>query len=54
MEVLAAQLLVLVISICSEFQPNTERTKEAICCVLYHYKSACRLGAGLIKLNPFT
>jgi len=42
-EVLAAQLLVLVISVCSEFQPNTEKTKEAIYSVPYKYRSGCRL-----------
>lgn len=45
MEVLAAWPLVLVISICSEFQPNTEKTKEATCYVPYKYKPGCRLGA---------
>ena len=45
MEVLAAQLLVIVFSICSEFQPNTEKAKEAICYVPYKYRSGCRLGA---------
>lgn len=50
MEVLAAQLLVLVISIWSEFQPNTEKTKEAMC----HTNIGMGAGWVLIKPNPFT
>lgn len=43
MEVLAAQQLLLVISICSEFHPHNEKAKEVICYVPYKYMSGCRL-----------
>lgn len=56
MEALTVQLLVLAISICSEFQPTTEKKKKGSCYVSYKYIVLLYNIADwmLIKSKPFT